>query len=232
MLSASVEVCLGFASWSINNTGTATSYLQDPTDITCVAEDFNIVNWMDNSSSKFPLGVLQGLGWNTVNNLPLQMIALNVILATLNHTTSEIELNQTYASMISENTSSPVPPQCSKTTPAPDIVSPWVAIGIIPSSGTGMTQLGVVLQVLVTVLCILTLMLLFIPILPLVTEWQAQWLGLVYGLSSSKVQEVVEGQARAGTQQKIAIGTKEKKEEKVGYGLGVVAEMWLKGVRI
>jgi hypothetical protein len=38
MLSASVEVCLGFASWRINNTETQTSYLQDPTDIACVPD--------------------------------------------------------------------------------------------------------------------------------------------------------------------------------------------------
>jgi hypothetical protein len=145
---------------------------------------------MDNSSSKFPIRVLQGLGWNIVNDLPLQMITLNVILAILNYTTSEIGLNQTNASMISENTSSPVPPQCSKTTPAPDMANSWVATGVIPSSGIGMTRLGGVLRVLIIVLCILTLILLFIPILPLVTEWPAQWLGLVYGVSPSKVQEV------------------------------------------
>jgi len=56
-----------------------------------------------------------------------------------------------------------------------------------------MTLLGAILQGLIILLCLLTLLVLFIPILPLVTEWSAQWLGLVYGLSPSKVQEVVEG---------------------------------------
>ncbi len=94
-LSASVEVCLGFASWSINNTNTTTSYLQDPIDITFIGEDFNLTSWMQDPSSQFPIGVLQGLGWNTVNDLQLQTIALNIILATLNHTSSKISLNQT-----------------------------------------------------------------------------------------------------------------------------------------
>ncbi|PMD17362.1 hypothetical protein NA56DRAFT_707881 [Hyaloscypha hepaticicola] len=56
MLSASVEVCLGFASWSINNTDTPTSYLQDPTDITCIEQGFNLKSWMQDPSSQFPIG--------------------------------------------------------------------------------------------------------------------------------------------------------------------------------
>jgi len=192
-LSASVEVCLGFASWSINNTDTPTSYLQEPIDITCIGEEFNLTSWMQDSSSQFPIGVLQGLGWNTINDIPLQTIAVNIILATLNHTASETALSQTYATMLRQNASIPTPPQCSKANAEPDTAHPWVATGLLPLNGTGMTQLGVVLQALIIVLCVLTLIMLFIPVLPLVTEWPAQWLGLVYGLSPSKIQEVVEG---------------------------------------
>ena len=74
-----------------------------------------------------------------------------------------------------------------------------------------MTQLGVVLQALIIVLCVLILILLFIPVLPLVTEWPAQWLGLVYGLSPSKVQEVVEG---------TSAGRNSAKDNNWGQGTG------------
>jgi len=56
-----------------------------------------------------------------------------------------------------------------------------------------MTLLGAVLQGLIILVCLLTLLLLFWPTLPLVTEWPAQWLGLVCGISPAKVQEAVEG---------------------------------------
>jgi hypothetical protein len=193
MLSSSIEVCLGFASWSISNTETQTSYLQDPTDIACIPEPFNLTEWTLAPSSQFPLGVLGRLGGNTVNDLPLQSAALNIILATLNHTDAEIQLDEIYASLLNSDASIPVPLQCSQTQASPDSANPWVASGIIASHGTGMTQLGVVLQCLIILLCVFTLFILFTPILPLVSEWPAQWLGLVYGLSPSKVQEVVEG---------------------------------------
>jgi hypothetical protein len=193
MLTASTEVCLGYASWSVNNTLTPTSYLQDPTDITCVPENFNILTWMENGSTQFPLGVLQGLGWENFSNLPLDTAALNIILATLNHTESLIMLDKTYASMVHSNTSTLAPSQCFLTNPAPDTNNPWVVTGLVPANGTGMTLLGIVLQGLIILLCVITLLLLFIPVLPLVTEWPAQWLGLVYGLNPSKVQEIVEG---------------------------------------
>jgi hypothetical protein len=192
-VTASIEICLGYASWSVNNTIKPSSYLQNPTDIACVPENFNLTDWSRNTSSQFSLSVLRGLDWSTVNNLPLQTVALNVILATLNHMDSMSTLDNIYASMLSKNISTPTPPQCSKFKSSRDTTSPWVAIGLIPSHGTGMTQLGVVLQALIIALSVCTLILLFIPVLPLVTEWPAQWLGLVYGLSPSKVQAAVEG---------------------------------------
>jgi len=193
ILSASIEVCLGFASWSVNNTLTSTSYLQDPTDIACVPKAFNLTAWTLDPSSQFPLGVLGGLGWDTVNGLPLQTVALNVILSTLNHTDAEIQLDEIYSSMLHSDASIPIPPQCSQTKASPDSANPWVATGIIPFHGTGMTQVGIALQALIIILCVCALIILFFPVLPLVSEWPAQWLGLVYGLSPSKVQEVVEG---------------------------------------
>jgi hypothetical protein len=130
---------------------------------------------------------------NTVNNLPLQTVALNVILATLNHTSAENELNTIYQAMLNNKSRIFVPPQCSHAEFARDESNSWVATGLIPSHGTGMTGLGVVLQALVIIFCVMTPILLSIPVLPLVMEWPAQWLGLVYSLSPSKTQEAVEG---------------------------------------
>jgi hypothetical protein len=195
MLTASTEVCLGYTSWSVNNTFKPTSYLQNPADIACIPEDFNITTWMNNPSTQFPLGVLQGLAWENFSNLPLETAALNIILATLNHTASQTMLDKTFASTPRKESSPQAPSQCSLTYLAPDANNPppWVATGVIPDHGTGMTLLGAILQGLIIILSLFTLVLLFIPVLPLVTEWPAQWLGLVYGLSPSRVQEVVEG---------------------------------------
>ncbi|PMD46165.1 hypothetical protein L207DRAFT_561559 [Hyaloscypha variabilis F] len=190
---------------------------------------------MLSASVEFPLGVVGRLGWNTVNDLPLQSVALNIILATLNHTDAEIQLDEIYASMLNSDASIPVPPQCSQAQASPDSANPWVASGIIPSHGTGMTQLGVVLQSLIILLCVLTLIILFTPILPLVSEWPAQWLGLVYGLSPSKVQEAVEGTSAGRNAAKDCIwgrGDEGTRARTGGCGLEVEVGMWLKGVHI
>jgi hypothetical protein len=169
------------------------------------------------------LAVLGGLGWNTVNNLALQTVALNVILATLNYTDARNKIYKTYASMLRKNTSILTPPQCSQSKASPDATKRWVAIGLSPFHGTGMTQLGVVLQALIVILLVYTLVLLFIPELPLVTERPAQWLGLVYGLSPSKVQEVVEGTSagRNATKDSNWGQCEEGREGWVRFGSGV-----------
>jgi len=113
-LTASIEVCLGFASWTVNNTVTPTSYLQDPIDIACVPETFNLTAWRQNTSLQFPLGVL-GLGGIQLTIYLCRPSRSNVILATLNHTDSKNKLDNIYASMLSTNPSIPIPPQCSHT---------------------------------------------------------------------------------------------------------------------
>jgi hypothetical protein len=185
MLSTTIEVCLGFASWSVNNTAGQSSFLKDPSDITCVPEPFDIQAWRNSTYTQFILGMLQGLSWKAVNNLPLPTTALNIILSTLNHTTSQTLLNETYTSNYTQ------PQECTLASSTPD--NPWVISGLIPNHGTGMTLLGVILQGLIILFSLFTLALLLFPILPLITEWPAQWLGLMYGVSPSKVQEAVDG---------------------------------------
>ncbi|CZR56967.1 uncharacterized protein PAC_06856 [Phialocephala subalpina] len=74
----------------------------------------------------------------------------------------------------------------------------WVLSGLLTDYGTGQTLIGTTLQALITLFSVLTLILLFTPGLPLITEWPTQWLGLVYGLAPPRVQECVEGTSAGG----------------------------------
>jgi len=69
LLVASTKLCLGYASWAVNNTLAPTSILQDPNDVVCIDERFNLTSWMRESSSQFPLRVLGGLGWKEIPGL-------------------------------------------------------------------------------------------------------------------------------------------------------------------
>jgi hypothetical protein len=192
MLSTTIEVCLGFVSWRANNTVSQNSFLKDPSDITCVLEPFDIETWTNSTYTPFILGMLQGLSWKAANNLPFSTAALSIILASLNHTTSQALLQQAYTPTIQNITNYTNQPQeCTLASSTPS--NPWVISGLIANHGTGMTFLGIILQGLITLFSLLILTLLFFPILPLVTEWLAQWLGLIYGASPSKVQEAVDG---------------------------------------
>ena len=192
MLSTTIEVCLGFASWSVNNTASLKSFLKDPTDITCIPEPFDIEPWTNLTYTPLILGMLQELSWKAANNLPFSTAALNIILASLNHTTSQTLLEQTYTPTLQNITNYTNQPQeC--TLASSTSSNPWVISGLIPNHGTGMTFLGVILQGLIILFSLFILALLFFPILPLITEWPAQWLGLMYGVSPSKVQEAVDG---------------------------------------
>lgn len=148
--------------------------------------------WTDSTYTPFILGILQGLSWKAANNLPLSTASLNSILATLNHTTSQTLLQQAYTPTLQNITNyTDQPQECTLASSTPS--NPWVMSGLIPNHGTGMTFLGVLLQGLITIFSLLTLALLFFPILPLIIEWPAQWLGMMYGVSPSKVQEAVDG---------------------------------------
>jgi hypothetical protein len=102
LISSTIQVCLGFVSWSINNTGSRTSLLQNPIDIACVPEPFDFVKWQNASSTQFTLGLLSGIGSSitSINNLPAETAMLNVILATVNHTDFEARLGARYTAAI------------------------------------------------------------------------------------------------------------------------------------
>lgn len=50
MVSADINVCSGYTSWSVNNTSSQKSiHLQDPIDIYCISEQFNLSIWKNSS---------------------------------------------------------------------------------------------------------------------------------------------------------------------------------------
>lgn len=189
-LRSSTQVCLGFASWSVNNTAGRTPFLQNPTDIACIPAPFIMGTWINATSTQFTRSLLEGLGSKSINNLPASTAMLNVILATLNYTSYEVQLAANHTAVLASSTLPQALPACALSSSS---ARPWVVVGTIPLHGTGMTILGDFLQGFIVLLSLLTLLLLFWPTLPLVGEWPAQWLGLIYGLSPGKVQEAVEG---------------------------------------
>ena len=56
-----------------------------------------------------------------------------------------------------------------------------------------MTALGIALQILAVLTALIAMGLVLWTTLPLVTEWPAQWLGIVEGLERSVVAEAVKG---------------------------------------
>ena len=200
LISSTIQVCLGYVSWSINNTSSRTSLLQNPTDIACVPEPFDFINWRNASSTQFTRALLAGIGSSTksITNLPTETAMLNVLLATINHTDSRTRLEARHKSAITNKEPPQAPQACSLASASPS--QPWVISGTIPLHATGMTLLGAALQGLVLLFSFLTLILLFWPSLPLVGEWSAQWLGLVGGLSPAEVREAVEGTSLGGNE--------------------------------
>jgi hypothetical protein len=65
--------------------------------------------------------------------------------------------------------------------------------GILAGAGTGMTKIGMALQVLMVVVSGCVIGILAWPALPLTTEWPAQWIGLVSDLDRAVPEDAVHG---------------------------------------
>ncbi|EPE33294.1 hypothetical protein GLAREA_06306 [Glarea lozoyensis ATCC 20868] len=188
-LTAMVSVCVGYASWSVNNTITPEALLQDPEDIDCYQENFDLISWANSPGAQFTLNLLGGLGSKNINNLPQSTAAMNVILASLNHSAAtNILERKVKANLLANTVKTAMPAECSSSTAS----HPWVVSGVSYNNGTGMTLLGAVLQGLVLLFTLLALLLLFWPTSALLTEWPAQWLVLACTMEQAKVQEAVE----------------------------------------
>jgi hypothetical protein len=188
-LTAMVSVCVGYASWSVNNTITPETLLQDPVDIDCYQENFDLISWANSPGAQFTLNLLGGLGSKNINNLPQSTAAMNVILASLNHSAAmTIQEGKVKANLLAKPVKTAMPAECSSST----ATKPWVVSGVSYNNGTGMTLLGAVLQGLILLFTLLALVLLFWQTPTLLTEWPAQWLVLACSMNQAKVQEAVE----------------------------------------
>lgn len=65
---------------------------------------------------------------------------------------------------------------------------PFLVSGILRDDGTAMTKIGLALQAVVLLVAILVAGVILIPVLPLVTDWPAQWLSLLSGAENVSVE--------------------------------------------
>ena len=191
-MTAMVSACVGYTSWLVNNTFAPEALLQDPVDIDCYQEKFELIPWANSPGAQFTLNLLQGLGSKNINNLPLSTSTMNVILASMNHSDAvNILEGRLNASLLTRPVNAAMPAECSSSS-STSAEKPWVVSGISYNDGTGMTLLGVVLQGFVLLICLLALLVLFWPTPALLTEWPAQWLVLAKGMNQAKLQEAVQ----------------------------------------
>jgi hypothetical protein len=83
-----------------------------------------------------------------------------------------------------------------------------IAKGLIFNNGTGMTLIGLVLQVVVLVVTLLAIGLQFWPTLPLVREWPAQWLALLQDMDRDYMRRALSG---------VSVGQKAVRGEEVVF---------------
>jgi hypothetical protein len=188
-LTATVSVCVGYASWLVNNTASPESNLRNPVDIDCYQESFELIPWTDSPGAQFTLNLLQGLNAKNINNLPQATSTMNVILASMNYSEAITILEaKLKANLLAKSVKSAMPAECLSSRNAQE---PWVISGVSYNNGTGMTLLGAILQGLVLLFALLALILLFWPTPALLTEWPAQWLVLASSMNQATVQRAV-----------------------------------------
>jgi hypothetical protein len=188
-LTAMISVCVGYTSWSVNNTISQSRLLEDPLDIDCYQESFDLIPWANSPGVQFTLSLLEGLGSKNINNLPQATSTLNVILASLNHSAAIAILEaKLKGNLLTKSVKTAMPAECSNSM---NRQQSWVISGLLYNNGTGMTLLGAILQGFVLLFALLALIILFWPGPALLTEWPAQWLVLACSMNQAKVQEAV-----------------------------------------
>lgn len=114
----------------------------------------------------------------------LSELVVPLILASVGHW--EIYMN---GNIISWDPSDYLSPEC----PTGSTEYDWFLDGMVLDQATGMTMLGISLQAVVLLTALLSILLLWWPTLPLLSEWPARWLYLVREMSQATLHEAVEG---------------------------------------
>lgn len=201
MTQADINVCSGYTSWE--NQYYESFLLEDPKDIGCIQEDFNITAWAA-ENFRYAQGIVQSFVPDT-DYWSDQVF--KTVLATISHKLTFA--SDTFTAFESKSGTTDIPAACHGFT---SDEAEEVAVGEIINAGTGMTLMGMALQALALLTAIVALVILFWPGLPLITEWPAQWLGIVNS-GDEMVKEVLRGTsvgenaARGGGGGKVFLST-------------------------
>jgi hypothetical protein len=203
-LSSTMEVCAGFVSWGYVAFD-ENIYLQEPQDVNCSSITIDIDNGDWNVSA---IGQSLGGGFLLTGSI-IQALVEEVDWGDPNYdhvTVGQELMNEissvvlaTYSSYVSQTISlydisaDRKAASCRDLQPQGPLSFGYVAIGLLHNYGTGMTILGIFLQVLALTAGLLALGLLFWSALPLLGEWSAQWVGLMDGVNRDMVREAIAG---------------------------------------
>ncbi|OBT38767.1 hypothetical protein VE00_10834 [Pseudogymnoascus sp. WSF 3629] len=184
------DLCRGYTSWSTLDFGNSSYYqyyyLQEPQDLGCVRESFDVASWNSSGGSRIASGFVTAFvsqsSYYYVNQV------FSAVIATLEHQST---LNSTaFINLDSRISAKTVPAACVGFTSSEAEV---VAEGIIIDNGTGMTLMGMVLQGIALLTALIGFIVLLWPALPLLGEWPAQWLGLTSEADGRMVQKTLRG---------------------------------------
>ncbi|KAH8795353.1 hypothetical protein BGZ57DRAFT_865366 [Hyaloscypha finlandica] len=184
------DLCRGYTSWSTpdyNNYSIYQNYyLQEPQDLGCVRESFDVASWNSSGGSRISSGFVMAFVSPSSSFFVNQVFS--IVLATLEH---QITLNSTaFINLDSGISAKTVPAACAGFSSSE---AEAVAEGIIIDKGTGMTLMGMVLQGIALLTALIGFIVLLWPALPLLGEWPAQWLGLTSEADGRMVQKTLRG---------------------------------------
>jgi hypothetical protein len=188
-ITATVKVCTGHVLWK-NDRGYQEFEIQDPQDIACIPEAFDFDSWNQSDPAILAVGIIQGLVSRTsyIGDQSILGNAISVILTTLDHSDALEEVDKFGNPLDPWGYHDYPSSRCKHLVHDEYLESPAVAEGQILSFGTGMTMVGIVLQALVLFISLCVLLVQAWPVLPLISEWPAQWIALVQDLDYTTLQ--------------------------------------------
>ena len=167
-ITVNMQYCFGYITW--DNLFNGIYVLNEPRDIQCQSSPFDVEAWNQTLFAAQAKGFIQASVAGEGDSF-FWARALPIISILLPHA----DMENSFTPYI------PLNPLCSGA-PAGSFA---VAEGIIKQSRTGATGVGVALQVVVVMVSVLAMGVMAWPMLPLVTEWPAQWLALSVGLDKT-----------------------------------------------
>jgi hypothetical protein len=173
------KYCYGYNSWSNARSDDRRFEIEDPQDLQCIIQTFDASAWNSSQNGYIAQRFIQNfMAAQTQYYDAFWYSGLSIILAIQDRP-------------VPFSKSLPRNPLCSSFESQGAVFA--VASGFIGDHRTGMTVLGIALQALALVLALWALGTLLVPTLPLISEWPAQWLGIVGSLDRDEIAAAVEG---------------------------------------